>query len=266
MSVRESKNWFACLSFCRSCWRTPRAACTEARASTVALKLSRKAAASRYSRLASASNSRISATRMVRTRRVSRRAMPRSSDLGIGHDSQRGVEVDGIIVFRFHLQVVDTHVIGSLFDRHQQRQKLRQRYPVKSKIDRSLLIALDHHRGLWLHSDNAIADLGRRGRFFHEGQQRKLGRRDWHPLFEFSDTSLLDHVLLCDERQLLAVFHLSARLSIEFVDRLYEGINHQEKDKCCYDDGSSDGHDHTLALRELLPAFFQHLHHGRCTV
>src|SRR5438874_6090516 len=97
----------------------PRVACTAARASMVALKLSRNAAASRYSLLASASNSRISATRRVRTRRVRRRAIPRSSDLRIGHDFQRGVEIDGIIVFRFHLQMTHLDVIWRLFDGHQ---------------------------------------------------------------------------------------------------------------------------------------------------
>src|SRR5215510_10445904 len=124
ISVGASKDSFACLSFKKSCCKTPRAACTEARASTVALKLSRKAAASRYSRLASASNSRISATKMVKTRRVSRRAMPRSSDFGIGHDSQRGIQIGGIIVFRLQLQMMHLNVVGGLFDSYQQCEEL----------------------------------------------------------------------------------------------------------------------------------------------
>src|SRR6266705_4004582 len=170
-----SKNSPVCLSLTRSCCKTPRAACTAARASMVALKLSRKAAASRYSRLASASNSRISATRRVRTRRVRRRAIPRSSDLRIGHDSQRGVEIDRIIVFRFQLQMMHLDVIGRLTDGHQQCEDLGKRHAVEPKVDRGLLIALDDNGGLWLHADDAIANLRRRGRFFHERQQRKLG-------------------------------------------------------------------------------------------
>ena len=35
-----------------------------------------------------------------------------------------------------------------------------------------------------------------------------------------------------------------------------DGCDHRSA--CCYDDA--------LAWREMLPSFFQHLHHGRCTV
>src|SRR4029077_5590577 len=160
-SVGASKNSPVCLSFKKSCCKTPRAACTAARASMVALKLSRKAAASRYSRLASASNSRISATRRVRTRSVRRRAIPRSSALRIGHDSQRGVEVDRIIVFRFHLQMMHLDVIGCLTDGHQQCEDLGKRHAVEPEVDCRLLIALDDNGGLWLHADDAIANLRR---------------------------------------------------------------------------------------------------------
>src|SRR5438552_5262576 len=147
-SVGASKNSPVCLSFKKSCCKTPRAACTAARASTVALKLSRKAAASRYSRLASASNSRISATRRVRTRRVRRRAIPRSSDFRIGHDFQRGVEIDRIIVFGFHLQMMHPNVIGGLLDSRQQREQLGERDSVQPNVDSGFLIALNDDGGL----------------------------------------------------------------------------------------------------------------------
>src|SRR5207342_942620 len=205
-SVGASKNCPVCLSFKKSCCKMPRAACTAARASTVALKLSRNVAASRYSLLASASNSRISATRRVRTRRVRRRAIPRSSDLRIGHDFQRGIETDGVIVFRFHLQMAHLNVIGSLFDGNQQREKLRKGDAVESKVDRGFLIALDDNGGLRLHTDDAIANLCCRRRFFHERQERKLSRRARHALLELGDTRLLEYVLLRHECKFLAVF------------------------------------------------------------
>ena len=61
---------------------------------------------------------------------------------------------------------------------NQQREELGKRHPVEPKIDRSFLIALHDNGGLRLHTDDAIANLRRRRRFFHECQQRKLGRRD----------------------------------------------------------------------------------------
>src|ERR1043165_789978 len=208
-SVGASKTCPVCFSFTLSCCKTPRAAWTAARASTVALKLSRKAAASRYSRLASASNSRINATRRVSTRRVRSRATPRSSDLRIGHDSQYGIEIGRIIIFRFHLQVVHLNVVRRLFDGHQQRKDLGKRNTLESKVDGGFLITLNNSRRLWLHACDPIANLCRRGRFFHEGQQGKLSRRDGHTLFELGNTSLLGHILLCDEHELLAVFRLA---------------------------------------------------------
>src|SRR4029079_336883 len=125
-SVGASKACPVCFSFTLSCCKTPRAAWTAARASTVALKLSRNAAASRYSRLASASNSRINATRRVRTRRVRSSAIPRSSDLRIGHDSQRGVEISRIVIFWFQLQMVHLHVVRRPLDGHESRADLRK--------------------------------------------------------------------------------------------------------------------------------------------
>src|SRR5438309_9840130 len=186
-SVGASKNSPVCLSLTKSCCKTPRAACTAARASTVALKLSRKAAASRYSRLASASNSRISATRRVRTRRVRRRAIPCSSDFRIGHDLQRGVEIDRIIVFWFHLQMMHPNVIGCLLDSHQQCEQLGKRDAVQPKVDSGFLIALNDDGGLRLQADDAFANLRSRLRFFYERQQRKLGRGARHALFKFGN-------------------------------------------------------------------------------
>src|SRR4029078_423309 len=111
-----------CLSLRWSICSTARAARTPPLVSTVALKLSRKAEASRYSRRASLSNSRISATRRARTRMARRRATPRSSCLRIGHDSESGVEVHGIVVLGLDLKVLDLHVVRRLLERHQQRQ------------------------------------------------------------------------------------------------------------------------------------------------
>ena len=104
-----------------------------------------------------------------------------------------------------------------------------------------------------------------RRRFFHECQQRKLGRRAWHALLKLSDTRLLDHIFLRHERQFLAVFRFPSRLPIELVDRCHERIDDQQKDERGCDHSSACGHDDALALREMLPPFFQHLHHGRCT-
>ena len=80
------------------------------------------------------------------------------------------------------------------------------------------------------------------------------------------DTRLLDHILLRDERKFLAVFRFSFRLPIELVDRGHERIDDQEKDERGRNHGSARRHDDALALGEMLPPFFQHVHHGRCTV
>src|SRR6185295_2963306 len=195
-SVGASKDCPVCFFFKMSCCKTPRAAWTAARASTVALKLSRKAAASRYSRLASASNSRIKSTRRVRTSRARRSAIPRSLDFRIGHDSQRGIEIGWIIIFRFHLQMVHLNVIRCMLDSHEQREDLRKRDTVESKVDCGFLITLDDGGGLWLHAGDPVANLCRRGRFFHERQQRKLSRRVRHTLLDLGYTCLLGHIFL----------------------------------------------------------------------
>src|SRR4026209_260525 len=253
MSVKESKNWFACLSFCRSCWRTPRAACTEARASTVALKLSRKAAASRYSRLASASNSRISATRSVRTRRVRRRAMPRSSDLRIGDNFQCRVEIDRIVVFGFHLQMAHLNFIRGLFDRRQQRKELRKRHAIEPKVNSGFLIALDDNGGCRLRADDRIANLRRCRRFFHKRQQRELSGRARHARFELSHARLIEQVILRHERQFLTVFCFSPRLPVKLVYRGHKRVDDQQKHERCRGQGSTGGRRDALARRRWAP-------------
>ena len=100
--------------------------------------------------------------------------------------------------------MVDLDVIGRLFDGQQQREELWKGYAVQSKVDGGLLVALDNNGGLRLHADDAIANLRGRRRFFHEGQQRKLGRWDWHALFELGDTRLLGYIILRNKGKFLA--------------------------------------------------------------
>src|SRR5215469_6685069 len=125
-SVGPSNCWPACLSSKKSCWSTARAACTAARAKITALKLSRNPAASRYSRRASESNSRIIATNSASTSNERSSAMPRSSGFRIGDDPQRGIEIGRIVELGLELQVTHTDFVGCLLDRHQQREELRQ--------------------------------------------------------------------------------------------------------------------------------------------
>ena len=140
------------------------------------------------------------------------------------------------------------NVIGGLLDSHQQREQLGERDSVQPNVDSGFLIALNDDGGLRLHADDAIANLRRRRRFFHERQQRKLSRRARHALFEFGNPRLLDHVLLRDKRKFLAVSCFPFRLSIEFVDRRHERIDDQQKDQRCCDHGPACRHDEALSL------------------
>src|SRR5215467_6743421 len=250
----------------RSCCNTARAAWTAARLMTTALKLSRKAAASRYSRRASLSNSRTRATRRASTRRARRRATPRSLGLGIRDDSERRIEIHGIVILRLYLEVAHLYVIGRLLECHQQRQELRELNPVEPKIDGGLLVSLQYRRLLRLHADDSIADLDGGGCFFHACQQGegRIGRRQ--SLFQLRETCLLRSILASQQRQFTPILRFSHRLSFEPVNPREEGIDHDKKEKTGKHDNHADHHDGAFASRQMPPTFLKHRHHGRCTV
>src|SRR4029077_11151388 len=100
---------------------------------------------------------------------------------------------------------------------------------------------------MWLHTADPIANLCRRGRFFHEGQQRKLSRRVRHALFESGNAGLLGPVLLRPEDKLLAFFCFSARLAIELVDCVHEWIDDEQEDQRGGNSSYAGGHDDALA-------------------
>src|SRR5262245_19393425 len=232
----------------------------------MALKLSRKAAASRYSRRASLSNSRIRATRRARTRRARRRATPRSSGLRIRNDSERRIEIHGIVILRFDLEVAHLHIVGRLLECHQQSKELWELNPVEPKIDGSLLVSLQYRRLLRLHAHDSIAYLDGGGCFFHECQQGEggIGRRQ--SLFQLRETGLLRSILTRQHSQFTPILRFSHRLSFESVNPREERIDHNKKEETSNHDSHADHYHGAFASGQMPPTFLKHRHHVRCTV